>query len=83
MFDTRRQLYSPPYHAFIVDEMVFIFVGDTEPDSIYGDSRYVARQYQRKHNIQESGFATNKDPSRSTTLDGLRTIVRAALSGDN
>lgn len=67
---------------FKVGEMVFIFVGDKEPESIYGDNYHVAGQYQGKYSIQESGFAVNQDPGRSTTLDELRAIVGAALSGD-
>ena len=69
--------------VFKVGEMVLIFVGDKEPDSIYGDNYYVAGQYQGKYSIQESGFAANKDPNRNTTMDELRAVVKATISGSN
>lgn len=73
---------SEIYPEFEVGETVFIFVGDKENDSIYGDNYYVAGLQHGKYNLDVDGQATNKDPARDITEERLKEIISAAQNND-
>ena len=67
---------------FEVGEEIFIFVGDKENDSIYGDNYYVAGLQHGKYNLDVDGKAKNKDPARDISEDELKELIISVQNND-
>lgn len=69
MIDDNTKVVSDTAPKFEIDEKIFLFVAEKEPDSIYGDNYYVAGLELGKYNLNDGEANREKINEKQSERD--------------